>query len=73
MPEDEDFYIVYKGEQLKVSPVLDEANIHFIIHFKTPVLIEEGMVNEEWVWYEAGKGETTLAAELGAIIEEMGI
>ena len=73
MQENEDFFIDYKGNRIKVSPVLDEANIHFIIHFQKPVIIEEGMVNEEWVWFEAGKGETALAAEIGEIIEDMGI
>jgi len=69
MPEDEDFFIDYKGQQLKISPVINKGNIYFIVHFKTPVIIAEGMVNESWVWYEAGKGETALAAELGEIIE----
>jgi len=73
MPEDEDFFIDYKGQQLKISPVINKGNIYFIVHFKTPVIIAEGMVNELWVWYEAGKGETALAAELGEIIENMDV
>lgn len=71
--EDEDFFIDYKGNKLKVSPVLNGGNIYFIVHFTTPVIIAEGMVNEAWMWFEAGKGETTLAAEIGEIIEAMGI
>jgi hypothetical protein len=74
MPEDEeDFYINYKGSNLRVSPVINGGNIYFIIHFKTPVTIAEGMVNESWLWFEVGKGETTLSAELGEIIESMDV
>ena len=47
--------------------------IFFIIHFNTPITIAEGLINESWVWYETGKNETTLAAELGEIIEAMDI
>lgn len=75
MPEHEDFFIQYKGEQVRVSPVLEKetANIHFIVHFKPPVVIAEAMAGENWLWYEKGKGDTDLAAEVGGIIEEMGI
>ncbi len=70
---DEDFFIDYKGSQVRVSPVINKGNIYFIVHFKTPVIIAEGIVNESWVWYEADKGETSLSAELGEIIEGMNI
>lgn len=73
MPEDEDFFIEYEGNQLRVSPVINGGNIYFIVHLKTPVVIAEGMVNETWAWYEVGKGETPLSAELGEIIENMDI
>lgn len=73
MPEDEDFFVNYKGTRLKVSPVTNKGNIYFIVHFAPPIIIAEGMVNEEWVWYESGKGETNLAAELGDIIEKSDI
>jgi len=73
MAEDEDFFINYKGEQIKVSPVTNGGNIFFIFHFKTPVAVAEGMINESWVWYEVKKGETTLSAELGEILEKMNI
>lgn len=72
MPE-EDFFINYKSNQVKVFSVINKGNIYFIVHFKTPVIIAEGMVNEAWIWYEAGKGETSLAAELGEIIERMDV
>lgn len=68
---DEDFFIDYKGSQVRVSPVINKGNIYFIVHFQTPVIIAEGMVNESWLWYEADKGETSLSAELGEIIERM--
>ncbi len=71
MPENEDFFIDYKGNQVRVSPVINGGNIYFIVHFETPVIIAEGMVNESWLWYEAGKGETSLSAELGEILERM--
>ena len=71
MPEDEDFFIEYKGTQLKITPVINGGNIYFIVHFNTPVIIAEGMIHEEWVWYEAGQGETPLSQELGKIIETM--
>ncbi len=71
MPEDKDFYIDYKGTQVRVSPVINGGNIYFIVHFKTPVIIAEGMVNEAWLWFEVGKGETSLSMELGEIIERM--
>ncbi len=70
---DEDFFIDYKGNQVRVSPVINKGNIYFIVHFKTPVIIAEGMVNESWLWYEVDKGETSLSAELGEIIERMDI
>jgi hypothetical protein len=73
MVEEEDFYIDYKGEQVKVSPRINGGNIFFIVHFKTPVAIAEGMVNESWLWYEVGKGETNLSVELGEILEKMDI
>ena len=73
MTEDEDFYITYKNNQVKVSPVINGGNIYFIIHFKEPITIAEGLVNESWVWYETDTKETILAAELGEIIEAMDI
>lgn len=71
MTEDKDFFIEYRGTRLRISPVINKGNIYFIVHFSTPVIIAEGMVNESWLWYEAGKGETALSAELGEIIERM--
>ena len=71
MDEKEDFFIDYKNEQVKVSAMRNEGKIYFIVHLKKPVTIVEGMVNEEWVWYEVGQGETLLAEELGKIIEDM--
>ncbi len=56
-----------------VSPVINGGNIYFIVHFKTPVIIAEGMINESWLWYEVDKGETSLSAELGEILEGMDI
>ena len=73
MPEDEDFSIVYENKEIIVSPVLNKGNIYFIVHMKPDVIIAEGMVNEEWVWYEAGKGETPLAGALEEIIEAMDV
>ena len=73
MAEDEDFTIVYESKEIVVSPVLNKGNIYFIVHINPDIIIAEGMVNEEWVWYEAGKGETPLAAELGGIIEAMDV
>ncbi|CAN5719138.1 hypothetical protein BH10BAC2_BH10BAC2_17680 [soil metagenome] len=73
MPEEqeEDFFITYKNSQVKVSPVINGGNIYFIIHFKNPITIAEGLVGDSWVWFETDKRETPLAAELGAIIEAM--
>ncbi|MDB5246559.1 MAG: hypothetical protein JWQ40_953 [Segetibacter sp.] len=71
--EGEDFFITYKGKQVKVSSVINKGNIYFIVHFKTPVIIAEGMVHDEWKWFEGDKGETPLAAELGEIIEKMDV
>jgi hypothetical protein len=74
MPEDKDFLISYKGKSVNISPVLNGGNIFFIVHLATDVTIAETMIGEDvWVWYESGKGETLRAAELGAIIEEMGV
>jgi hypothetical protein len=73
MAEDEDFHVMYKGARIRVSPVTNKGNIFFIFHFKTPVAVAEGMVNESWVWYEIGNGETTRSAELGEILEKMDI
>ncbi len=73
MPEDEDFFIEYKGNPVRVSPVTNGGNIYFVVHFKTPVIIAEGMVNEDWLWFEVNKGETSLSAELGDLIERMDI
>jgi hypothetical protein len=73
MAEDEDFFITYKGNQVKVTSVINGGNIYFIVHFKIPVIIAEGFVDEAWVWHEVDKGETVLSAELGEIIEKMDI
>lgn len=73
MPNDEDFFISFAGRQVKVSPVINGGNIYFIVHFSTPVIIAEALIDEIWQWYEADKGATTLAAELGEIIEAMDI
>ncbi|MEJ7684619.1 MAG: hypothetical protein WKG06_43575 [Segetibacter sp.] len=73
MPEEDDFFIDYKGEQVKVSTVLNGAKIYFSIHLTTPVTIAECVVNEDFLWYDISQGETPLAAELGEIIEGMGI
>jgi hypothetical protein len=73
MPNDEDFFITFAGRHLKVSPVINGGNIYFIIHFATPIIIAEALVNDTWQWYEADKGATLLAAELGEIIEAMDI
>ena len=71
MDEKEDFFIDYKNKQLKVSAMRNEGKIYFIVHLKKPITIVEGMLNEEWVWYEVGQGETLLAEELGKLIEDM--
>ncbi|GEO12228.1 hypothetical protein [Segetibacter aerophilus] len=71
MPEEEDFLIEYKGKKVNVSPVINGGNIYFIIHFETPVTIAEGLVNEDWLWYEEGQGQTILSAEIGELIEKM--
>jgi hypothetical protein len=71
MVEEEDFLIDYKGKQVNVSPVINGGNIYFVIHFETPVTIAEGLVNEDWLWYEEGKGETALSTEIGEIIERL--
>lgn len=73
MPNEEDFFITFAGRQVKVSPVINGGNIYFLIHFASPVIIAEELVNETWQWYEADKGATTLAAELGEIIEAIDI
>ena len=71
MPEEEDFFIEYRSEQLRITPVINKGNIYFIVHFNPPIIIAEGMIEEEWVWYEAGKGETDLSQELGTILEKL--
>lgn len=73
MPEEEDFFIVFTGRQVRVSPVINGGNIYFIVHLAAPVIIAEELVGETWQWYEADKGATPLAAELGQIIEAMDI
>lgn len=73
MPEDEIFFITYKGSQVKVTSVINGGNIYFIFHFKVPVIVAEGFVDEAWVWYEVDKGQTVLSGELGEILEMMDI
>ena len=73
MKTEEDFLIVYKGKEVKVTSVLDEANIHFIVHFAKDIIIAEEMVNGEWQWNEKDRGETDLSIELGEIIDQMEI
>ena len=69
MSTQEDFCISYKGEQVRVSTILDGANIFFSVHLPTPVTIAEQAVEDEWTWYDIEEGETQLAAELGLLIE----
>lgn len=73
MDEEDSFYIRYKGESIKVSAIRKEAIIYFIVYLKIPVVVAEGMVNESWVWFEEGQGETLLAAQLGDLIEKADI
>ncbi len=74
MPEeDKDFLINYKGKPINVSPVLNGGNIFFIVHLPSDVVIAETMVDDQWIWFQPGKGQTPLAAELGAILENMEI
>ena len=70
--QETDFYIDYKGQQVKVSSNINGGNIFFVVHFQTPVTIAEGLDNEDiWRWYEVGKGITVLSTELGELIESM--
>ena len=70
--EESDFHIDYKGQQVRVSSNINGGNIFFVVHFKPPVTIAEGLNNEDtWSWYEVGKGITILSAELGELIEGM--
>jgi len=68
--EETDFYIHYKGQQVKVTSNINGGNIFFVVHLKPPVTIAEGLDNEDiWRWYEVGKGITVLSTELGELIE----
>ncbi len=73
MDEKEEFFIEYKGKQVKVFAIRNEGNIYFIVHLKEMITIAEGMVNEEWIWYDVGQGETLVATELGELIEKMDV
>lgn len=73
MSTTEDFFITYKGEQVKVSSELDGATIFFSVHLPTKVVIAEHAIEDEWTWYDVYEGETPLAAELGALIEDADI
>jgi hypothetical protein len=68
-----DFFINYQSKQVRVSTILDEAKIYFLVHLANPVTIAEGVVNDEFSWYDINQGPTPLAVELGEIIEELGI
>lgn len=70
---EEDFDIIYKGKVIKITSVLDEANIHFVVHFAVPIIIVEEMFNEEWQWIEKNKGASAISIELGEIIDQLGI
>lgn len=55
-----------------MSSNTNRGNIFFVVHFKTPVTIAEGLNNEDtWSWYEVGKGITVLSTEIGELIEGM--
>lgn len=69
----EDFSINYKGNEIKVSTVLDGANIFFSIHLPTTVTIAERAIEDDWTWYDIHEGETPLAAELGVLIEAVDV
>ncbi|MDQ6813430.1 MAG: hypothetical protein M3040_06830 [Bacteroidota bacterium] len=71
MAEDEEFYITYEGRQVKVLSIINGGNIYFIVQLATPVIIAEGLVGEDWGWYEVGVGATSRSVELGEIIERM--
>lgn len=53
--EETDFYIDYKGQQVKVTSNINGGNIFFVVHLKTPITIAEGLDNE------VGKGITAQA------------
>ena len=73
MQTEEFFFISYKGKQVKVSTVLDGANIFFSVHLPTVVTIAEHAVEDDWRWYDIYNGETPLAAELGELIEAVDV
>ena len=73
MQDQNDFVIDYKGKQVKVSTVLDDAKIFFTVHLPIPFTIAEKLQGEDWLWYDLDEGETERATEIGKILEDMEI
>ena len=69
MLSEDTFSIVYKGKTVKVTTILDGANIFFAVHLSPVITIAEHAIEDEWTWYDIHNGETPLAAELGTLIE----
>lgn len=64
--------IIYRGNMIKVTPVEVEGRTQFLVHMSNGDLKIEMAVKEDRnrFWQEVGRGESNLANELGALIEE---
>ncbi|MCW3111571.1 MAG: hypothetical protein JWQ09_6077 [Segetibacter sp.] len=69
---DNDFYVRYARTYVKVKPFCESSEVHYKVYLhenevKLQMVIDEGGVIH---WREPVKGETSLARELGKLIEE---
>ncbi|HEX8357043.1 MAG TPA: hypothetical protein VF610_06520 [Segetibacter sp.] len=69
---DKDFNIPYNRTYVKVKPFCESTDVHYKVYLSDrevkiqPVKDLQGVTH----WHEYGRGESTLALQLGKLIEE---
>lgn len=69
---DNDFYIRYDKTYVKVKPFCESSNMHYKVYLQEQEVKLLKHVDEYGTvsWHETGRGKSTLAMELGKLIEE---
>ena len=67
----EPFVINYLGVSIQVTPLVDNGDMKYIVELPTRTIILEKEFSEEDIdyWIEAREGQTSIAEEIGRLIE----
>lgn len=68
---DNDFYVPYKRTYVKVKPFCESTEVHYKVYLPENEVKLQMVCDESGAthWREYSKGETSLANELGKLIE----